>query len=162
MKNPEKVKQGKKNRASGKVFENKVMKDLESKGWIVCRFTKNIEFLLGVPKGEEPLKSINEGTAIKSARLVNCKPKFNPFTKAMMMNSGGFPDFIAYHFNPLDYEKYNFKTFDVIGVESKSNGYLKPEEKEKCIWMLKNNIFSKILIAKKDKEGNIEYIEFKQ
>ena len=48
-----------------------------------------------------------------------------------------------------------------IAVEVKSNGYLKPEEKEKCEWLLENNIFSKILIVKKGKKrGEIIYEEY--
>ncbi|MCH7568478.1 MAG: hypothetical protein IIA87_03570 [Nanoarchaeota archaeon] len=49
---------------------------------------------------------------------------------------------------------------EVIGVEVKSNGYLDKIEKEKCRWLLDNNIFSKILIASKgDKRGEIVYKE---
>ena len=37
------------------------------------------------------------------------------------------------------------------------------EEKEKCKWYLENNIFSKILVAKKgEKRGEIEHIDFKE
>ena len=51
--------------------------------------------------------------------------------------------------------------YDSIGVECKINGKLDKEEKEKCKWLLKNNIFSKILIASKgEKRGSIEYKEF--
>jgi len=50
------------------------------------------------------------------------------------------------------------KTYEVIGVEVKSNGYLSKEEKAKCRWLLDNNIFSKILIAKRgEKRGEIVY-----
>jgi len=134
--------QGKRNRAAGQRFENLVRKDLESKGWIILKNPNNL---------------INN-------KFTQGKSKYNPFTKRLMMNSGGFPDFIAFHFNPLDYEKYNFKTFDVIGVESKVNGILDKEEKEKCKWLLENKIFNKILIAKKIKVGRkieVEYNEFK-
>ena len=40
----DKQKQGKRNRASGQRFEVKVYKDLENKGWICARWTKNVEF----------------------------------------------------------------------------------------------------------------------
>lgn len=53
---------------------------------------------------------------------------------------------------------------EVIGVECKVNGYLDKKEKEKCKWLLDNNIFSKILIAYKTKEKNkvkVNYKEFK-
>ncbi len=90
----------------------------------------------------------------KRGKLVQCKPKFNPFTKSLMMNTGGFPDFITFRKQDNGYE--------VIGVEVKANGWLDREEKEKCIWLLENKIFSRILVARKSKEkGKIEYIDFK-
>ena len=49
----------------------------------------------------------------------------------------------------------------VIGVESKMDGKLDKIEKQKCRWLLKNNIFSKILIAQKgEKRGEIIYGAF--
>ena len=51
----------------------------------------------------------------------------------------------------------------LASVESKMNGTLSKIEKEKCVWYLKNEIFSKILIAKKgEKRGGIEYLNFKE
>jgi len=50
-------------------------------------------------------------------------------------------------------------------VEVKANGYLDKIEKGMCIWLLQNKAFSKILIAKKVKEGrrvNVEYIDFQK
>ena len=35
---------GKKSRASGARFELKVREDLEKKGWVVARWTNNVEF----------------------------------------------------------------------------------------------------------------------
>lgn len=88
-----------------------------------------------------------------NGKLVKCKPKFNPFTKSLMMNSAGFPDFIA--FRP------NGECYEIIGVEVKVNGLLSKEEKKKCQWLLGNKIFSRILIAKQSKErGKIDYIDF--
>ena len=43
-KDPKKVAQGKKNKASGAAFELRVRKDLEEKGWIVDKFGLNVEF----------------------------------------------------------------------------------------------------------------------
>lgn len=147
----EKVKQGKKNRRSGAEFEKKVRADLESKGWIVDKWTNNVEF----------------GVVMDIGKLVPSKPKFNPFTHSLMMNKSGFPDFICFR-NMKDMSvglglateigNFSFGTA-LIAVEAKSNGYLDKEEKRKCIWLLENKIFSKILIAKK-KEGGIEYKEF--
>jgi hypothetical protein len=141
MKDPIKVKQGKKNRQSGAAFELKVRKNLSEKGWIVIKNPNNLfdgEFKQG-------------------------KSKYNPFTKRLMMNSGGFPDFLAFKVisdilvsTPTKYGIINH-LYEVIGVEVKSNGYLDKEEKEKCKWLLENNIFSKILIAYKDyPEENIK------
>ena len=67
----------------------------------------------------------------------------------------GFPDFCCHFINEI--------AVDVIGVESKSNGNLSKEEKEKCRWYIKRNVFSKILIAKKTKIKNkvaVEYDDF--
>lgn len=38
------VKRGKKSRASGQRFEAKVRQNLEDMGWIVCRWSNNVEF----------------------------------------------------------------------------------------------------------------------
>jgi len=122
-------KQGKKNRVSGKLFEKLVQKDLEKIGWIVARWTKNVD-----------------------NGLVDAKPKFNPFTKQLMMNSSGFPDFIRFRIS-------SFPNYYVEGVECKVNGYLSKEEKEKVKWLIENKIFSQILVAKKSgKEINYESI----
>jgi len=68
----------------------------------------------------------------------------------------GFPDFIGINF-------IREGIYSVIGIEVKVNGILSKEEKEKCKWYLKNNVFSQILIAKKGKKrGEIEHIDFKE
>lgn len=92
---------------------------------------------------------------MRRGKLVRCKPKFNPFTKRIMMNTGGFPDFAAF--------RREGKLYEVIGVEVKANGWLDKKEKEKCKWLLDNKIFSRILIARKSKErGKVDYIDFKE
>ncbi|MBU2576653.1 MAG: hypothetical protein KKF50_02935 [Nanoarchaeota archaeon] len=93
---------------------------------------------------------------MRKGRLVKCKPKFNPFTKRLMMNTGGFPDFIA--FQMLDAEKGRF---NVIGVEVKINGILSKEEKEKCQWLVDRDIFSEIWVAKKVKKGRRIFVEYR-
>ena len=139
MKDPNKVKMGKKSRAAGKRFELAVQKDLESRGSIVAKWTKNVD--------------------LGKKELVNNKPKFNPFTKGLMMNSGGFPDFIVYRESMLDGWKGYFQ---IYGVECKMNGKLDKLEKDKCRWLLDNSVFGKIRIAQKgDKRGEINYVEFK-
>lgn len=106
---------------------------------------------------------------VKKGRLISAKRKFNPYNKVMMM-SGGFPDFIAFK-NTIDKHCEGCEgstcevdeLYEVIGVECKTNGKLDKGEKEKCRWLLDNNIFSKILIASKRKVKNrieIDYNEF--
>jgi len=167
--------QGKKNRESGQRFERKVRTDLEKKGWIVDRWSNNVDMIevndLTVfknPEAWEKVQWINKHFGI-IGKLIPAKSRFN-------LRSCGFPDFIAFRFGVagLDIKVGYFKVFkefvdkgekmkkfyEVIGVECKSNGYLDKIEKQKCRWLLENNVFSKILIAKKDK-NKIKYIEFK-
>jgi len=120
---------GKKSRKDGQKFELSVRKDLEKMGWIVCKWSNNID--------------------LEKSELVAAKHKFNFFTKVMSMGTG-FPDFIAYEKGDDSYR--------IIGVESKMNGYLDKEEKEKVNWLKEHNIFGKILVASKgDKRGEIIY-----
>lgn len=143
MEKSEKSKIGKRNRKKGTEFERVVRRELESQGLIVIKNPNNIvggEFIQG-------------------------KSKYNPHTKRLMMNSGGFPDFIAYN-NKSNFKVDNHYFFEIIGIEAKSNGYLDKDEKEKCSWLLKNNILSRILIASKPKakdksQDKIIYKEFK-
>ena len=153
----EKSKIGKRSKKLGSLFEKKVRLDLEKSGWYLCKFQNNIECeieLLDVA-GKKVKKYI-------CTKMTASKPKFNFFTKSLMMNSGGFPDFIAFRIvKPcLYYDRCN--AYAVIGVEAKSNGYLDAEERAKAKWLLDNKVFSKILIASKDdvKEGGILYEEF--
>jgi len=171
----DKVKQGKRNRANGAAFELRVRKDLTEKGWIVDKWGNNVEF----SKEIDEIKSHKMANhylqcqvdyltdVVKGAfrgKLIQSKNKWNNFTKTMMMGTGGFPDFIAFKkaFKPIG--EQTDKVYEVIGVESKVNGYLDKEERAKCKWLLNNNVFSKILIASKYKIKNrvsIEYKEFK-
>ena len=129
----DKVKQGKKNKASGASFERKVRSDLESKGWIVSKWMNNI----------------SEG------KLIPAKHKFCGLGRPMAIGTG-FPDFIALR-NQVALDLY-----EIIGVEAKSNGYLDKTEKEKCKWLIDNNIFSKILISSKTKVKNKIVVEYKE
>lgn len=130
----DKSKQGKRNRAAGARFELKARKELEDKGWIIDKWTNNVD--------------------LEEQKLVKAKRKYNPFMKVMIIGSG-FPDFIGFRFEK---NKYN-----VIGIEVKGNGWLEQSEKEKSKFLLNKKIFSKILIAKKGKKrGEIEYIDFEE
>ena len=121
-----KIKGGKKSRAAGSRFELRVRKDLEEKGRIVDKWSNNVD--------------------LEKNELVMAKRKFNPFSKVMTIGTG-FPDFITL-------KHVHDDMYSVIGVEVKMNGLLSKEEKEKCAWLLKNKIFSKIWIAKEKREGN--------
>jgi len=179
----DKKSQGKLNREAGARFERKVRKDLESKGWIVDRWTNNVKF----PKDDLKNPKV---MYIGDNTWHNSYGKLIP-AKSFMGRSrtNGFPDFIVFrNINLID---ISFKELpiseivsepikgirvskkvlkpkkvgvlqQVIGVEVKSNGYLSKEEKEKCKWLLENNIFSKILVASKSKKrGKIKYKGFK-
>jgi len=128
---------GRKSRAAGKRFELKVRHDLESKDWIVCKWSNNVDL-----KGK--------------GKLISAKHTFNPFTKAMSAGTG-FPDFIAYRQSEI----HSWNTNDVIAVESKMTGKLDKKEKQKVEWLLDNNIFKVILIASKGEKGEILYEESK-
>jgi len=145
----DKQKQGKRNLERGRRFEVKVYKDLEAKGWICARWTKNVEAEFNVK--------------IKGMGKVRYRKKLIPARQGKFRKtSTGFPDFIAFKFDSYDNLNLEHNLYHIIGIEVRSKGYLTKEEKEKCKWLLDNNIFSKILIAKKGKKrGEIEYTEFK-
>lgn len=131
------IKRGTKSKSSGSQFELRVRKDLEEKGWIVDKWSNNLD--------------------IEGGKIVPCKRVFKRFSanKGVMTIGTGFPDFVA--FQKMD-NKYK-----IIGVEVKINGKLSREEKEKCSWYLGNEVFSEVLVAKKVKEKNrirVEYIDF--
>ena len=142
--------QGKRNKKSGGAFELKVRHELENQGWTVCKWQNNIEFNLTGTGG------------LSIGKLIPAKRKYNPFTKFCSFGNG-FPDFIAYRYrglNPINIldEIYSY---EVIGVEAKSNGYLDKEEKEKCRWLIDNHVFSMIMILSKGKKrGEIIWSQF--
>ena len=131
------MKKGKRAKGAGARFELQVREDLKEKNWIVDKWTNNVD--------------------LENQEVVQAKRKFNPFKKVMTIGTG-FPDFIA--FQLVGENKYN-----IIGVECKMNGILSKEEKQKCAVLLKNKIFSQILIAKKIKQGRfikVGYVDFKE
>jgi len=125
--------QGKRNRAMGLDTERRTKKDLEEDGWIVSKWNNNID--------------------LKEDKLIPVKNKFRGVGIPMMLGAG-FPDFIAY--------RKKDKFYEVIGVEVKTTGYLSSVEQEKCKWLLKNNIFSKILIARREYSGRYIEIKYKE
>ena len=87
------IKRGEKSRKSGAEFERRVRADMELKRWIVLKNPNNVidnQFKQG-------------------------KSKYNSFTKRLMMNSGGFPDFIC--FKELLTESQNENHEYVLGYE---------------------------------------------
>jgi len=129
------VKKGRLSRAQGGRFELKVRGDLESKKWIIDKWSNNVD--------------------LDEKKLIKAKRKYNPFSKVLVIGTG-FPDFIGFKLSGK-------KSYEIIGIEVKMNGILSKIEKEKCIWYLENKIFSRIIIAKKaEKRGEIEYIDFKK
>ena len=116
------IKKGKSSRARGARFELKVRGDLEEKGWIIDKWTNNVD--------------------LEENKIVKAKRKYNPFKKMLIVGTG-FPDFISI-------KHIHEGVYSVIGVEVKINGILSKIEKEKCAWYLKNKIFSQIWIAKQE------------
>jgi hypothetical protein len=142
----ENSKRGKSNRAKGQRFEAKVRQNLEELGWIVDKWTNTVDYEKG--------------------KIVPAKRKYNPFLKVLTIGTG-FPDFICFRRNSEknsnNEQDSSGRNYEVIGLEVKANGYLDQIEKGMCFWLLKNKIFSRILIAKNKKEGKlseIEYIDF--
>ena len=135
MTNEESRKQGQKNKRAGRVFELKVRKALEDKGLVVSKWMNNVD--------------------LEEGKLISAKNKFRGL-KIPMMLGAGFPDFIV--FTKCEFEEL---TSIITGMEVKSQGYLDKVEKEKCKWLLENNIFNNITIASKgDKRGEIVYKKF--
>ncbi|MBU3923610.1 MAG: hypothetical protein KJ592_01720 [Nanoarchaeota archaeon] len=141
-----KMKDGLKSRSGGGQFEARVRKDLEEKGWIVDKWSNNVE-----------LPQLDTKDQTGQGKIVPCKRVFKRFGvgKGVMTIGTGFPDFVCF-------EKRG-ELFKVIGVEVKMNGTLSKVEKEKCAWYLERGIFSEILVASKVKEKNrvrVEYVCF--
>ena len=142
--------QGKKNKAAGKAFEDRVYLDFEKKGWIVTRWMKNVELQ---KENSVEVCGIPHKDGFIYGKLIPAKPKIRmiPGKGPILVSTWtGFPDFAVLKKAGLrDDNRY---TYDAFGVECKINGKLDKSEKEKCKWLLKNNIFSKILIASKGKK----------
>ena len=134
VKNPKKVKEGKLSKARGMLFEKKTREDLIEKGFVCDKWSNNVDLI--------------------NNTLIPSKPKYNFFTKSLMMNSAGFPDFIIY-------KQYGDRI--IIGVESKMHGKLSRIEKDKCMWLLMNNVFDEIWVSEKTKVKNrivVKYHKF--
>ena len=137
----ERQKRGKKSRASGKKFENKVRTDLESRGFVVCKWTNTVDLVNG--------------------KLIAAKSQYNPFFKRIVGEGSGFPDYIAF-------KKKDKEGYVLFGVESKkieAKTKLDKKEREMATWLLDNNIFPKIYIAvpiKKGRKTQVVYQKFER
>lgn len=143
LKKKSKILSGKKSRSGGGAFELRVRKDLEEKGWIVDKWSNNVD-----------LSYRNDSEGLKLGRVVPCKRVFKRFGvgKGVMTIGTGFPDFVAF--------ESRGDLFKVVGVEVKMNGKLSREEKEKCVWLLDKGVFSEIWVASKVKEKNRVRVEY--
>jgi len=130
------IDRGATSKSSGNAFELKVRKDLIEKGWIVDKWSNNLD--------------LETNSMHPSKRIFK---RFGPGRGVMTIGTG-FPDFIA--FQLIEGNKYK-----IIGVEVKMNGRLAKIEKEKCAWYLDKKIFSEILVASKVKEKNRVRVEYK-
>jgi len=142
LKEKVKIKRGKKSRSGGGQFELRVRRDLEGKGWVVDKWSNNLD--------------LEEGKIIPAKRRT-IPFQNNPFIQRISTIGTGFPDFVCF--------ERRGDLFKVIGVEVKMNGNLSRVEKEKCAWYLKNGIFSEILVASKIQERKggkirVEYVSF--
>jgi hypothetical protein len=166
MKTEDKRKLGKKSRAQGKAFELKVRHDLEGKGWIVDRWSNNVEFYREYI-GKQPTEELGNIPTIKiEGKLIPAKHTFNPFTKAMSAGNG-FPDFICFKIKAESSGEPCFQAgrwtinitpyWEVQLVECKMAGKLDKIEKEKVEWY-KNVLKIPVIIASKgEKRGEIKY-----
>lgn len=131
------IERGSVSKSAGGIFELKARGDLEERGWIVDKWSNNVD--------------------LDSGKVVPCKRVFRRFGegRGVMTIGTGFPDFMCY--------ERRGDLFKVIGVEVKMNGNLSREEKLKCSWLLKEGIFSEILVASKVKKKNrvrVVYTDF--
>jgi len=126
----ERSKLGKRYRILGKAHELATRKDLESQGWIVCRWDKQVN--------------------LQTNQLENSKPKFNPYTKTLMMSQSGFPDFIIF-------KSVCVGEVLIRLVESKMTGKLDKIEKQKIKWLYDNLNISTLIASKGTNKGEITY-----
>lgn len=127
---------GKKSRASGARLERRVREDLIRQGFIVDRWTQNVDLEKGMVV---PAKSNRFG-----------------------MRTAGFPDLIALRKRTLDGGHIHLTGYCIL-VEVKTNGYLDQTEHQKMKFLLNSKYFDAVYIAKKGKKrGELLYSEYKE
>ncbi len=147
----------KKAKSDGTAFELRVRKDMTEKGWVVDKFGLNVELAdttnIDIPGELDIVKYCG--------KLIIAKNKWAGPGRPMMLGSG-FPDFVCFKKASVPAGEFSDELYNVIGVECKIGNYLSKEEKEKAYWYLKNEIFSKFLVAYKTKEGRKIVIKYKE
>lgn len=123
---------GKKSRAAGARFELKVRKMMEKDGWVIDKWTNNVD--------------------LEKNEIVAAKRKFNPYTKILSIGTG-FPDFMG--FKP---SKFNIIG---IEVKSRGYLDKKEREKCKFL-LEKNIFSKILIAKRGEKRGEIEYIDFRK
>lgn len=124
--------QGKKNRRIGAEFELAVRKKYEAKGWIVDKFSSNIDL---------------ENNCIKMAGS-----KYIPGRG--LMPGLGFPDFVMF-------QRREFEAYQLLFIECKTNNILTKIEKQKLDWLVKQG-HRCFVAFKEEKEIAIrEFLEYK-
>jgi hypothetical protein len=123
---------GKKNRSSGQIFERKVRHFLEDKGWIVDRWSNNVD--------------------LENDKLIPASSRFG-------LRTTGFPDFISFRAIETNNGEH---LYQINGVECKKKGYISKKEKEKCRWLIQHKVFPSIVIycVDKKKRGAIKIKDF--
>lgn len=124
--------QGKKNRRDGAAFELAFRKKYEAKGWIVDKFSSNIDL---------------ENNCIKMAGA-----KYIPGRG--LMPGLGFPDFIL--FKKRGYE------YDLCFCECKINNKLSKIEKQKLDWLVKQGHRCFVAYKDDKEIGIREFLEYKE
>jgi len=143
-------------RQKGLNFEKRVRDDLYKDGWNIVKFMNNVDLDYKTDTVMVDTTTMNPKLGIVGYALQPNRGKMIPAKRGRWgLTSTGFPDLMCWKESRIKgWEGY----YLVLGVECKSNGYLKPEEKLKLNWFLENKIFGRILIAKKGKKrGEIVY-----
>lgn len=114
-------KQGKKNKAAGARFEKKIREHFIGEGWMVDKWSNNID--------------------LESEEVVATRNHYMPGRGCTLGH--GFPDFVMFK-HSCPHKGY----FDLMFIECKKNGFLRPEEKEKC--RILQELGCKVFIAYED------------
>lgn len=117
--------QGKKNKIKGAKFEKKVREHFESEDWIITKYQNNVD--------------------LETKEIIHAKNHYIPRRGCTL--GSGFPDFLMF--------KNKGIYFELMLVECKTNGYLSKEEKEKCKFLVDEEI--PVYIAYIDKSSDIGF-----